>query len=97
MECLHSSSQHLCGILLQLLQLAAHRHQAEHICLTTCNTEQRDSSAPASIVPSRESCLLRCLGTFWQGAYSMVARYCEPRSEMKGRPFSAVLHRISSA
>ena len=55
------------------------------------------SAAPASMVPSLASCLLRCLGSFWQGAYSTVALYCEPRSEMKGSPFRAKLHLVSSA
>ena len=45
---------------------------------------------PSSRVPSRESTLLRCLGTFWQGAYSTVHRNWAPRSEMKGRPWKAV-------
>ena len=45
---------------------------------------------PSSRVPSRESTLLRCLGTFWQGAYSTVHWNCAPLSEMKARPWNAV-------
>ena len=56
-------------------------------CLRTCSLLAVQQRGPSSMVPSRESCLLRCLGTFWQGAYSTVHWYCAPRSETKERPW----------